>query len=381
MRTFWLKLHLYLGLAATLPIVVIAVTGVLLAFGPHLQAWTSPDVYAVEGETRMEATTVLRKLTAQYPDTDIHHLSMFQGEMRPWIGYVSRGKENFQLLVDPTTAHISTVTEAGWMDTVEHLHRTLTLGSIGRYVVGGSTIILVLLLVSGLYLWLPMWRGTFRRWIQRGTALGWHNAVGAVTLPLLLIMGVTGLTLTFAPTFMEGVFAITGSPELPDASSVTKQADTISVSLADAVTVGQTAHPGTVVTAVQQGGTSAPHEVHLARPHSANPHGWIRLWVDPHSGEILQTVDTYAHSVGSIYKQTWWQWHTGAFFGLSGRILWALACLMLPLLAVTGAYRWWKKRRAQTSPTRPLENGEAPDPNPPSREEVPTVAAKGPPGP
>ena len=68
------------------------------------------------------------------------------------------------------------------------------------------------------------------------------------------------------------------------------------------------------------------------------------MWVDPYSGDLLQTLDTYEHSAGSIYQHSWWQFHSGEFFGFPGRLVWAVACFLFPLIAVTGVIRWWKKR-------------------------------------
>lgn len=78
------------------------------------------------------------------------------------------------------------------------LHERLAFGKVGYWIVVISTGIAVLLELGGLVLWWK--RKTF--WIGRGSGL-WrtsfdlHHLVGAVLLPLMLVLAVTGFAMPF----------------------------------------------------------------------------------------------------------------------------------------------------------------------------------------
>ena len=78
------------------------------------------------------------------------------------------------------------------------LHTDLALGRVGEWVVVVATIGAVVLQVSGVYLW---WR---RRALRIRMSAGWqrmmfdvHHTAGIVGLPLMLLLAVTALVMTF----------------------------------------------------------------------------------------------------------------------------------------------------------------------------------------
>ena len=332
----------------SLPLLVIGLSGALLSFRPTLQQWSYPTVYQVEASSeRLSASAVAQHIQQAFPEATIFHTSAFQKAGRAWIVYSSEGR----LVADPYTGSVRAAPEGDWTDTLEQVHRSLAGGTAGRYVVGGSSLGLVLLICSGLWLWWPTWRGTLRRWFRRGDTLSWHNVAGLVSTPLLVLMALTGITLTFS-VVMPFVFWMTGSPALPEAPEAETLPGRTPITLAQAVDTAQAALPGAVVTAFGGSADGGAYKVHLGYPGELNDHGWERMYVDPYRGTILRHVDTYSHSAGSIYKQTWWQLHTGEFSGGTGRVVWALASLMLPLLIVTGLLQWWKKQRVKRGKQR-----------------------------
>ncbi len=339
-RKFWLNIHLYLGLLTAMPLIAVAVTGSILGFRQEIQVMTHPEIFEVHAEgDRLPAADAARKMETKYPGITIFHTAVFQDPSRAWITFSTEGK----LATNPYTGAINKVPEDQWIDTVEQIHRSLTAGTVGIYIVGISSALLLLLLGTGAWLWIPMIRGTLTRWWKRGTALAWHNVVGVATLPLLAAMAFTGITITFQ--LMPTVYQVTGSPQF-EQPKVARTADNEMISIAEAVETARGIYPDLILTGFKMPWDSTQaHRVSFSRPGNWNDRGWLQVYIHPNTGEVVETVDTYAHSAGSVYQHSFFQFHTGEFFGLSGRIIWALASFLLPLIVGTGIYRWWKKQR------------------------------------
>lgn len=341
-RSFWLDVHLWLTVVAGLPLAVVALTGGVLALDAELRALSFPEIYEVasEGE-RMGPVEAARLLEHEHPDADVFYVGTTPEPGKAWTVYSSEGN----LVIDPYERAVQPAPEGGgWIGLVERLHRALALGTPGRYVVAGASVVLLILIATGLWLWIPMWRGTFRRWWHKQSALGWHNLLGLGTLPLIVAMALTGVMLTFQ--LAPYVYPLTGTP--PVEEPVVEASEETSIPLSQAVERAQSAHPNSVVTAfASPWNPTQPIRVFLTRPGDSGTQGWLRTYVHPATGEVMKTVDRYEHSFASIFEQVWFQFHTGGFFGLAGRIVWGLASMMLPVVAGTGIWRWWTKRRAR----------------------------------
>ena len=345
-RSIWLTLHLYVGILCGLPLLVVGLTGGILAFRPELQQWTLPQLYEVEAQgERLPPEEVARRMKEAYPETTLLHTTAFKEEGRAWITYIGGGR----LIVDPYTGEARQAT-GDWTKVMEQVHRNLTAGTIGRYIVGGSSLLLILISLSGFVLWWPMRGGTIRRFFRKQSALGWHNVAGLASLPLILVMALTGITLTFGGVVIPIVFTVTGSPPLPDKPTSTASASADAISLVEAIQVAQHEVPDATITGFAEPWSEDDvYKIHLGHPGELNRHGWEKLFIDPQNGAVVGRLDAYGHSLGSIYKHAWGQVHTGELFGLFGRMTWGIASLFLPLLFVTGVIRWWKKHRHRWS--------------------------------
>lgn len=341
-RSFWIDVHFWLTVVAGLPLAIVALTGGVLALDAELRVLSFPEIYDVasEGE-RMAPVEAARLLERKYPDASIIYVGTTPEPGKAWTALSSKGR----LVIDPYERVIRPAPEGGgWIGTVERWHRALAMGTPGRYVVAGASIVLLILIATGLWLWIPMWRGTFRRWWRKQSALGWHNMLGLGTLPLIVAMALTGVMLTFhlAPY----VYSLTGTPPIEE-PVVESSPEEESILLSRAVERAQSAHPSSVVTAfAAPWNPEQPIRVFLTRPGDTGTQGWLRTYVHPSTGQVMKTVNRYEHSFASIVEQVWFQFHTGGFFGLAGRIVWGLASIMLPVVAGTGLWRWWIKRQA-----------------------------------
>lgn len=341
-RTVWLDVHFWLTAIAGLPLAIVALTGGVLALDAELRVLSFPAIYDVAAEgDRMHPVEAARLLEREYPDASIFYTGTTPEPGKAWTVYSSVGN----LVIDPYDRAVRSAPEGGgWIGLVERWHRALALGAPGRYIVAGASMVLLILIATGLVLWIPMWRGTLRRWWHKQSALGWHNLLGLGTLPLLVVMALTGVMLTF--NLAPYVYPLTGTPAVEE--PVVEPSEEMSIPLSQAVERAQSAHPDAIVTAfASPWNPTQPIRVFLTRPGSSRSQGWLRAYVHPRTGEVMKTIDRYEHSLASIFELVWFQFHTGGFFGLAGRIVWGLASMLLPVVAGTGLWRWWIKRRVQ----------------------------------
>lgn len=353
-RKFWLQVHLWLGLVTALPVSAVSVSGAALAFAPELHRWDQPELYRVEvGGERMSPVAIAERIRAEYPDVDIFGVSLFDEAERPATGWVTgrtRAGEDrfFRLHVDPYTGRIAEdTTDGGVAGLMERIHRTLTAGTLGRWIVTASSFLLMVISIVGLYLWWPMRGTTVRRFRTLRDALSWHNVLGLVVFPVLIAMSFTGLQLPLQSVMNPTIRAVTGSPPPPETPGSAAPADTSArpIGLPRAVGIVAGDYPDARITGFgEAGGDDGSYRVRVRRPGDFNARGWLEVFVDRYRGEILERRDTYAYSPASAYSQLWFQLHTGEIFGDPGRVLWALSCLLVPVIAGTGVVIWLRKR-------------------------------------
>ena len=253
-RNLWRSLHLWLAVLAAIPLLVTGVTGVLLAYVEPIEQWLEPEVFAVEatGEA-LRPSVIAARLRSAYPDATLHHVGVPSSPPDyPYTVFASapgaEGRERFMLFADPYTGTVQQRSDRGPMQVVEAIHRNLTFGQAGRYWVSGSSILLIAISIIGVYLWWPMRANTVRRMVRRRDAMNWHMVTGLLVLPVLALIALTGVTLTFNKQVIPFLYAVTNSPQMPEPPRVELQNEA-ALSLAEAVQAVERKLPQAQITA------------------------------------------------------------------------------------------------------------------------------------
>ncbi len=91
---------------------------------------------------------------------------------------------------------------------VHSLHRSLCIGSLGKIIIGYSTLAFVIILLSGLIMWIKRARHNFRKSLNVvfPTPLrGMHVTLGVYVMIILLLCALTGMTWSFG-WFRDAVY-------------------------------------------------------------------------------------------------------------------------------------------------------------------------------
>jgi uncharacterized iron-regulated membrane protein len=226
---FWL--HLTAGVVAGTIILVMSVTGVLLAFERQIVAFAEREARVVRlpspNAPRLSLETIVAKAREETHGQALSGITLLADPAAAVI--LSFGREH-TVFADPYTGAIQAKGSTATRDffrVVTDWHRWLgTDGDsreIGRAVTGACNAAFIVLVMSGFYLWWP------RRWTRlalqavsipsltlRGKPRdwNWHNAVGFWSAPVLLCITITGLVMSYQ---WAGnlIYTLTGSEPPP----------------------------------------------------------------------------------------------------------------------------------------------------------------------
>lgn len=209
LRSFWRRVHLWIGLGLGLLIVPIGLTGALLVLGEDLDRAIDPAFHAVTGAgtaqspghyvaTALAAVPGSIAVRARFPTTPDDPVVVLVR------GGASVAAETLQSVsLDPPTGQVLGVRDfrGTFLGVVHSFHASLLLpGFNGRAIVGWTGAGLLALALTGLYLWWPRNGGFIRglRW-SRGatTSARLHYSLGFWICVPLAIMATTGMTLSF----------------------------------------------------------------------------------------------------------------------------------------------------------------------------------------
>ena len=204
-------IHLWLSIPAGLVITIICFTGAMLIFEQEISELIRRDYYYVE-RVESEKITFAEAVAAVEPtlsdDQRITGISVSSNEERAWKVNLSSSK-NGAVYVDQYSGKVLGSPERmPFFRTMFRLHRWLMDtrpedGGIywGKLIVGISTLMLVVITISGIVLWIPksvqMWKNRSRISVTRGWKrflYDLHVAGGIYAGVIVLAMALTGLT-------------------------------------------------------------------------------------------------------------------------------------------------------------------------------------------
>jgi uncharacterized iron-regulated membrane protein len=348
-----LNLHLYTGIVAAIFLVILSLSGAVIAFEPELNRAFHPeltrvipegepldwDVFRARVEQQMPGWKLLRLYFPERPDESIYVRLRSPATHRIHHVYVNQ-----------YTGAVLGSTEDGsnWIIKIHDLHVNLMTGKVGNQIVTWSTFALLLLALSGLVLWWP--RRLFR-WGPRRPLVRWnrelHMTVGFWSSLAMLAFALTGLGLHYQ----------TG--KLLKLLNTSRTAHTMAghgTSLEGMLQSGHEALPGTVIPRLLLPDKPGdPVFIYQRYPEDKTPAGRSFTTIDPHSGAVLSVGSSRtAPLLETALVQYTREIHTGTILGLPTKILAAFFSLLLTVLAVTGPLIWLNKQRAASRGRRAL---------------------------
>ena len=347
MRRLIVKIHLMIALIAGVFIVVLALTGSVIAFEPELDRLLHSDTsYVKPGLSSLSLAEIGLAISRKYPGEPIVAYLPAQSPDFPSEVILSRGI----VAVNQYTGEILGVRRRGqsFLGFVRDLHVRLATGVLGRSIVKWSSVALLLAMISGLYLWWP--RKVMRIRGRKWTTLFWwdlHNVIGVCSLLPLLALTATGVVIGFENQFGHLLDRLGGSSRMDSlpvnaAQQVATRGDEVTPD--HVLLIVSSRFPGVAVRRVQMPDFGGLYRVSFAK---AGRHidGENSVSINPHSGEIVAENLSTNSSLRQRFMLVNGAIHTGSILGTMTRIVAAAASLTIPVQAGSGLLLWWRRRK------------------------------------
>lgn len=371
---YWIgQIHLWLGLTTGLVVLIVSITGCLYVFQKEISEAVHKDKYFVTPSSApvLPASVLLHNAQAALgPEMPINTMIAYKRPDRSVEFMTYRSNDSAatyfgvfvyfkSVFVNPYTGAVLGVRDyrSDFFNVVKFIHWSLLLNTkYGQPIVGISTLIFVLMLISGLILWWPKkWN---RAAIKKSFTINWkasfkrvnydsHNVPGFYTLIPALIISLTGLV--FAFEWFEGlVYAAASGSTTPPAQVVVESKRS---------KIDSTSKP--VDLAVNEAWKSMPSSKRLLMSPAAGEKGtiWIGgykdeetyfgsdvMQFDQYTGKLLHRRNDSEKNKGEQLVERNYDIHVGAIAGIPGKILAFLASLICASLPVTGFLIWWGRR-------------------------------------
>lgn len=353
MKVFFRNIHLYLGLAAGVVIMITCFTGAALVFEKELQTMIYPERYTVtpSGESK-SIETLTASLRASVPGASVTGVKVYNDPARTVeLTFSEAGKDqSTQAFMNPYTGElISLYTYRNtFFYTMFALHRWLLAGDTGKLIVGVSTSIFLFILMTGIVLWWPENKKKLKQRLTFKWGAGWkrinhdyHIVVGFYTAIFLFAFAFTGLAWSFK-WFNDGIYWITGTESKrpdPPASLYSDEARSISYDQALATIRGE------VPTAKNYSITSAKDSasaitVTVMPENPVHEKASDQYFLDQYSGKRIGAFLYSDRNLGQQVRSLFYPIHVGSIAGWPGRIIAFVACLAGVFFPVSGVILW-----------------------------------------
>ena len=373
MKKIFRQIHLWLSVPFGLIISLICFSGAMLVFENEVMELVRHELYYVKKvETvSLPVDRLLEEVELMLPDSvSVTGINVFSDPERAWQVNLSKPRRA-SVYVDQYTGEIKGKYERpAFFVTMFRLHRWL-LDSMkadggvfwGKMIVGVSTLLFVVVLISGIVIWWPRTRkalkNSLRISVGRGFRRFWydlHVAGGMYALFFLLAMALTGLTWSFG-WYRTGFYKVFGVEVQQGGAhgGVTRRGGKggdqsgKNVSHSSSYVCWQQVYeqlalnnPGYKQITLSDGAANVSFNTF------GNQRASDRYKFNPHSGEIDEVV-LYkdAEKAGKI--RGWiYSVHVGSWGGMLTRLLTFIAALIGATLPLTGYYLWikriWRKK-------------------------------------
>lgn len=365
MKKIFKKIHLWLSVPFGLIISIICLTGATLVFEKELTRAGNPHLYTVEykeGSKPLKPSEIIARISQQTGDTlKISSLQVAGNPKEAWmVSFTNAGQR--QLSVNPYSGEIN-----GWVEgnsffqTVRKLHRWLLdapaqkgASSTGKTIVGITTLLTVVILISGIVLWWPRTRkslqnrlkvsctkGSFRFWYDSHVSLGFYVTI------FLLVMALTGLTWSFR-WYRTGFYALFGaSTEQPKQSAPAHEDNNKKEKKNEPERLNYLAWDAALAELQNRYETYGTIQLskNSAQVIQSGKQKGDTASFDIHTGNIteIKVYNIDEQPMSNKMKGLIYSLHTGQWGGMFTRIIYFLSAFIGGILPLTGYYLWIKR--------------------------------------
>ncbi|WCL80937.1 PepSY-associated TM helix domain-containing protein [Saprospira sp. CCB-QB6] len=211
-------LHLWLGLLSSLVVFIICLSGSIYAFKTQINDYYNAEKVFVEAPAQPQVNIAAIEALFEREGREITAIVIPEQPNRSYsISFREQGEEQSKTqYFDPYRQQLlgyRSIQLDDFFELILSLHKSLWIPGIGKQIVGISSLIFCLLLLSGLVLWFPknmrnLKRGFYIKFKAKFYRINYdlHKVLGFYSSLLLLFIALTGAYITYP--WMKNVFIV-----------------------------------------------------------------------------------------------------------------------------------------------------------------------------
>ncbi|MDR1480804.1 MAG: PepSY domain-containing protein [Planctomycetaceae bacterium] len=376
------ELHLWLGIVSGLILFVVCLSGTLLTFKTEFIQYIEHERYYFDASngSQLKSVEELVSLVEQSERGKVVRVTIPNATNQTWLFNVKKESVDVKKLpagmpavhamlgtayiVNPSTGEsLGTQRSKIYMFfmMLTFLHRFLLLDIwLGQIIVGGATLIFLVLVITGLFLWLPAKITSIKGWstgIKIRLGKSWsmflydvHNTLGFYILIPVVVMALTGPIISFswyrsAFGWVLGARPFRIALEKPVQS---KKSETIEhLKWDDFIRRGDEISKRKGITRLVLPQT--PEGCVVFQRIGAglcNIAATDKIQFDQYTGDVLKSDLFDDLSLNEKIASLIFPLHNGEIFGTVSKIIYFFACLIATSLPITGVILWFRKLRS-----------------------------------
>lgn len=358
------KLHLWVSLPFGILFSLICFSASMLVFEKEITQWIYPDLYFVSAvppnATPRPLSQIMQVAQEHQPqEREITSITLYPSLERTYrVGLSGPGRA--ALYIDPYTAEVKGMgVRPAFFETMSRMHRRMLFpisgegADWGRNIVGITTWAMVLVLITGVIIWIPRYRKTLKNRLtipmRKGGHYflrGLHLAGGIYATLFLLMMAFTGLTWSYE-WYNNGVYKMLGyeKPEKKGSSHrhrsqahEKRSEKSTPTHYSDWQKAYEMVAP--MESDAQEISIESDLSVKAMKPMGINARAYNRYQYNPQEQRISETELYTNGEPSSRVRSIVYSLHTGQWAGMVGRIVAFLTALLGYTLPLTGYYIW-----------------------------------------
>jgi len=377
MKKFWRNVHLYLSIIAGLIFFVECLSGCLLVFEDEITELTYPKrFYTSETATaRLPIDELVNVLNGQLlPGEQIAGFTVYANPKRTMEVSLKKKEKKAakgatkeksgrrasgdQLYVNPYTGAIAArvnPNDGTFFKTMLKIHQTLLLNDIGKTILGISTFIVLVIILTGIILWWPKNMKILKHRLKLKTQGSWkrinhdlHVVLGFYCSFFLLIFLVTSLPWSFKWA-NDALYTITNSKpaKKEDIKLEETGVEHNHLSWQQLLDITQSRLPEAPSwrLSYQLGELTEPVQTSSPSTSVLHRNGFDQLAINPYTGVIINESRHDKSPGGWQLRRYMKPVHTGAIGGIPTKVIAFVVCLIAATFPITGFILWLNRTR------------------------------------
>ena len=383
------KIHLWLGLASGLVVFVVSITGCIYVFKKELRSFFHNNYIHISNKEVKSGDFIPASELLDIAKAEVgHDINVTLLEMgghgkaasvrfyepngnvkdQQFVWYWDKIDYFYTVYINPFSGQVLKVENTKWefFNIIVQVHTNLLMGPIGTAIVSVSVLIFVIMLLTGIFLWWPHNRKSFkmRTWFRWKPTSKWrrknydlHNILGFYILFFALIISITGLSWSFSWVRDSIVWVGNGGNNEKTVWPAVKSdgIDTKSLKGMDRAQVELiNTYPNADEILIFMPRDSVASLISIVRMREDVIDSWH--YFDQYTGQPLDKLLLDDMPTGEKLNMLGYPIHIGSILGLPGKVLAFLASLISASLPVTGFFIWYgrskRKRKKRVKKTK-----------------------------